>query len=69
MGGSPGAIDAEAVGAVDEVVINELLAHTDEPSVDYIELFNAGERVADLSGLSFQIVDVSCDLRFQMGCC
>lgn len=32
------------------VVINEILAHTDEPSVDAVELYNAGDAAVDLSG-------------------
>src|SRR6185503_15861703 len=32
------------------VVINEFLAHTDEPQVDYVELFNTGTQPVDISG-------------------
>lgn len=50
MGGSPGASDVGIQDALSEVRINEFLAHTDLPAVDYIELFNAGSAAADLSG-------------------
>jgi len=49
-GGSPGAADPAPVGALENVVINEFLAHTDPPLTDYVELFNGGAQTADLSG-------------------
>ena len=50
-GGSPGAADPLPVGAQENVVINEILAHTDLPQMDYVELFNNGSALAaDLSG-------------------
>ena len=47
-GGSPGQDDFTQ--AIPQVVINELLAHTDLPLVDAIELFNPLDQPADLSG-------------------
>lgn len=49
-GGSPGAADPVPTGALENVVINEFLANTDLPLVDYVELFNNGGRPVDLSG-------------------
>ncbi len=50
VGGSPGRPDPEIVDPLDGVVINEFLAHTDLPEVDFIELFNRGSQTVDLSG-------------------
>jgi hypothetical protein len=50
IGGSPGAVDAYGTEPARGVVINEFLAHTDDPQVDYIELFNTGLQSVDLSG-------------------
>lgn len=47
-GGSPGADDPEP--AIPQIVINEILAHTDPPQLDAIELFNPTEAEADLGG-------------------
>lgn len=46
-GGSPGSEDPEP--AVTGVFINEILAHTDLPEVDSIEIYNQNEEVVDLS--------------------
>lgn len=48
VGGSPGADDP--VPAIPAVVINEVLAHTDLPDVDAIELFNPTGAAVDLGG-------------------
>lgn len=51
VGGSPGV--AEAVAAPGKtVVINEVLAHTDDPDIsdDYVELYNHSKEAVDLSG-------------------
>jgi len=50
IGGSPGRADLEVEDPLDAVVINEFLAHTDFPDVDFIELFNRGSETVDLSG-------------------
>ncbi|MCE9613886.1 MAG: lamin tail domain-containing protein [Lentisphaerae bacterium] len=50
VGGTPLAFDAPPVDGLAHVVINELLAHTDLPQVDAIELYNAGTQDVDLSG-------------------
>lgn len=49
-GGSPGVADSMPVGFIENVVINEILAHTDLPLTDYIELFNNSSLPAELSG-------------------
>lgn len=50
IGGSPGRNEAIEPNPWAGVVINEFLAHTDEPQVDFVELFNAGSAAVDLSG-------------------
>ncbi len=50
IGGSPGRLDAFTPDPVRSVVINEFLAHTDLPDVDYIELYNHGAQAVDISG-------------------
>ena len=47
--GSPGADDPIS-NTFPDVWINELLSHTDLPSVDAIEIFNNSSVVADISG-------------------
>lgn len=48
--GSPGYADPVTNSPLDNVVFNEILAHTDLPDVDYIELYNAGTQSVDISG-------------------
>src|SRR5439155_7318675 len=50
IGGSPGAREPANNDAFSAVVINEFLAHTDDPEMDYIELYNHGNQPLDLSG-------------------
>ncbi len=50
IGGSPGAGDVPPASAQDHVAINEVLARSDAPSVDFIELRNDAPSVADMSG-------------------
>jgi len=50
IGGSPGEIDALRPSALKSVVINEYLAHTDDPVLDFIELYNASNAEVDISG-------------------
>ena len=49
-GGSPGTAEVLQTNALRSVVINEILAHTDPPLVDSIELYNHGNVDVDLSG-------------------
>ena len=49
-GGSPGVVDPIPTGPLEYVLINEFLAHTDNPEVDYIELYNHSGLVVDISG-------------------
>jgi hypothetical protein len=48
IGGSPG--NDDPVLDVPAIVVNEVLAHTDPPELDSIELFNSGSTPADISG-------------------
>ena len=48
-GGSPGRAETAGANPYRTVVINEFLAHTDPPDVDFIELFNYGALPVDLS--------------------
>ncbi len=50
IGGSPGFPDIWPEDALSRVVINEFLAHTDLPDIDYIELFNGGTQAVDVGG-------------------
>ena len=50
IGGSSGTFEHYGSEPARGVVINEFLAHTDEPQEDYIELFNTGTQAVDLSG-------------------
>lgn len=50
IGGTPGRQELNVANAQRGVVINEFLAHTDEPQIDYIELYNHTLADVDLSG-------------------
>lgn len=50
VGGSPGQVDPITPNPWAGVVVNEFLAHTDDPVKDFIELHNASNRAVDLSG-------------------
>src|SRR5438445_777873 len=50
VGGSPGRVEPYTPDPLRNVVINEFLAHTDFPSVDYIELYNHSTQMVDVSG-------------------
>ena len=50
QGGTPGRINAIYPTPLKEVLINEILAHTDEPELDYIELYNHANEPLDVSG-------------------
>ena len=49
-GGSPGTADSYSGAALRRVCINEILAHTDDPQLDTIELYNHSNASVDLSG-------------------
>ncbi|HUS34372.1 MAG TPA: lamin tail domain-containing protein, partial [Verrucomicrobiae bacterium] len=49
-GGSPGALEPAGGDVYSPIVINEILAHTDDPIVDYIELYNHSNAAGDLTG-------------------
>jgi hypothetical protein len=48
--GSPGRLEPVSAEPLRPVVINEFLAHTDAPQVDFIELYNTSTQSIDLSG-------------------
>jgi regulation of enolase protein 1 (concanavalin A-like superfamily) len=50
IGGSPGQVDAVRPSPLKAILINEFLAHTDDPVLDFIELYNAGNNSVNLSG-------------------
>lgn len=50
IGGSPGRLDPFTPDPLRQVVINEFLAHTDDPEVDYIELYNHGTQPVLIGG-------------------
>jgi hypothetical protein len=50
IGGSPGRLEPISSDPLHNVVINEFLAHTDPPDVDYIELYNHSSQSLDISG-------------------
>jgi len=50
MGGSPGRAESPGSNPFRTVLINEFLAHTDDPDVDFVELYNYGTQAVDLSG-------------------
>jgi hypothetical protein len=50
IGGNPGDLDPVIPDPADTVVLNEFLVHTDLPLLDYVELYNHGNAVVDVSG-------------------
>ena len=52
VGGSPGGPDGVRSGPLRSVVINEFLANSEEPLLDYVELYNQGNQPVDISGCS-----------------
>ncbi|HUS35494.1 MAG TPA: lamin tail domain-containing protein, partial [Verrucomicrobiae bacterium] len=52
MGGSPGRAEPIRSDIYEPLVINEILAHTDDPQKDYIEIYNHSNAAIDLSGVS-----------------
>ncbi len=50
VGGSPGRADSQGIEPLRALCINEFLAHTDDPLLDYIELYNASDEAIDISG-------------------
>jgi len=50
IGGSPGGGEAFRPNRLRNIVINELLAHTDNPLLDYVELYNHSTVPVDVAG-------------------
>lgn len=51
VGGSPGRAESPLADPAAGLVLNEILAHTDEPVRDFVELHNRSAAVVDLSGM------------------
>lgn len=64
-GGSPGLHEPELPNdPLNAIKINEFLAHTDEPDLDFIELYNHSNETVDLSGV--WLSDKPYENRFQI---
>ncbi len=50
VGGSPGRLETFTPDPLRNVVINEFLAHTDDPEQDYIELYNHSTQAVSIAG-------------------
>jgi len=50
VGGTPGAAETPGSNPLQPIFINEVLAHTDLPDVDFIELFNYSSAAVNLAG-------------------
>lgn len=50
LGGSPGGSEPAREHPAQNVMFNEILAHTDPPQTDFVELYNHGTNTVDLSG-------------------
>src|SRR5262249_22985932 len=50
VGGSPGGPESPQPSPLRSVVINEFLAHTEDPLLDFIELYNHSNQPVDVSG-------------------
>src|SRR5262249_3040438 len=50
VGGSPGRLDPINQDPLQPILINEFLAHSTPPNLDYIELFNTSTGALDISG-------------------
>lgn len=50
VGGSPGGFEPFRPSALRNVMLNEVLAHTDPPQIDSVELYNHGNTAVNLSG-------------------
>lgn len=64
IGGSPGEIDTRYPNPWSGVVLNEFLAHTDLPQLDYVELYNPSNAEIDLSDCV--VTDDASTNRFQI---
>lgn len=49
-GGSPGRPEPVEASPLDSIVLNEVLAHTDLPQLDFVELYNRSASAVDVSG-------------------
>ncbi|MGZ8921185.1 MAG: lamin tail domain-containing protein, partial [Limisphaerales bacterium] len=63
-GGSPGDVDPVTNAPDQHVLINEFLAHTDDPELDFVELYNHSNASIDISG--YWLSDDRDELKFQI---
>ena len=50
LGGTPGQVNTIRPTPLRNIFINEILAHTDDPQPDFVELYNHSNQAVDLSG-------------------
>lgn len=50
IGGSPGSLEPVRPHPLASILFNEILAHTDLPQLDFVELYNHGNETLDLGG-------------------
>jgi hypothetical protein len=67
IGGSPGTLDPTVPAPETRVVINEFLAHTDDPVLDFIELHNRSNERVDVSGMVLTDDPATNRFRFPAG--
>ena len=67
VGGSPGAIEPVRTGTENALRINEFLANSEPPVVDYVELYNHSNESIDLSGMSLSDDPERSRFRFAEG--
>ncbi|HEY5910800.1 MAG TPA: lamin tail domain-containing protein [Verrucomicrobiae bacterium] len=64
IGGSPGKMEASQQNAYRTVLINEVLAHTDPPDYDFIELYNYSSSPVNISGCTLSDDPATNKFRF-----
>ncbi len=67
VGGTPGTNEVAAANSFASIFINEFLAHTDPPDVDYIELFNYSTSAVNLVGCTLSDDPSTNKFMFQIG--
>ncbi|NQU21889.1 MAG: lamin tail domain-containing protein [Candidatus Nealsonbacteria bacterium] len=64
VGGNPGSANLTVANTYEGIVINEVVAHTDFPLEDMVELYNYSDRTVDLSGTILRDQTLSPDNTF-----
>ena len=65
--GSPGGIEPVRIGGENALVINEFLANSEPPVVDFVELYNHSNEAIDLGGMSLSDDPELSKFRFEEG--